>query len=241
MTPEQRGLFLHRVFESFFRDWQRAGHGAVTLANLDAALERFEAAAEDALGALPSIDRAVARGWLLGSAASPGLAERVFVAEIESQTGVVERLLEYRIDGHFELGPPPARRRVAIRGVVDRIDLHADRTLRVIDYKASRPPHPSRALQLPVYARCAERQLRAERGEHFRVTEALYVAFGDPRLQVTVPGGDVAAAIAEGEARVVELVEAIEAGEYPPLPVDRLRCMTCSFPTVCRKEHVADA
>ena len=241
MTPEQRGLFLHRVFESFFRDWQRAGRSAVTLANLDAALERFEAAAEDALGALPPIDRAVARGWLLGSAASPGLAERVFVAEIESQTGVVERLLEYRIDGRFELGRPPARRTVAIRGVVDRIDLHADRTLRVIDYKASRPPHPSRALQLPVYARCAERQLRAERGEHFRVTEALYVAFGDPRLQVSVPGGDVAAAIAEGEARVVALVEAIEAGEYPPRPVDRLRCMTCSFPTVCRKEHVEDA
>lgn len=241
MTPEQRGRFLHRVFESFFRDWQRAGHGAVTLVNLDAALARFASAAEDAIGALPPVDRAVARGWLLGSAAAPGLAERVFVAEIESQTGVVERLLEYRIDGRFELGRPPARRTVAIRGVVDRIDLHADRTLRVIDYKASRPPHPSRALQLPVYARCAERQLRAERGEDFRATEALYVAFGDPRLQVSVPGGDVAAAIAEGEARVVELVEAIEEGEYPPRPVDRLRCMTCSFPTVCRKDHVEDA
>jgi CRISPR/Cas system-associated exonuclease Cas4 (RecB family) len=39
----------------------------------------------------------------------------------------------------------------------------------------------------------------------------------------------------------VELVEAIEAGEYPPRPVDRLRCMTCAFPTVCRKDHVEDA
>ena len=241
MTPEQRGLFLHRVFESFFRDWQRAGHGAVTLANFDAAVERFAAAAKDAIGALPPVDRAVARGWLLGSAAAPGLAERVFTAEIESQTGVVERLLEYRIDGRFEFGRPPSRRTVAIRGVVDRIDLHADGTLRVIDYKASRPPHPSRGLQLPVYARCAERQLRAERGEDFRATEALYVAFGDPRLQVSVPGGDVAGAIADGEARVVELVEAIEAGRYPPRPVDRLRCMTCSFPTVCRKDDVEDA
>ncbi len=241
MTPEQRGLFLHRVFESFFRDWQSAGHGAVTLADLDTALESFAAVAEDAISALPPVDRAVARGWLLGSAASPGLAERVFAAEIESQTGVVERLLEYRIDGRFEFGRPPARRTVAIRGVIDRIDLHADRTLRVIDYKASRPPHPSRALQLPVYARCAERQLRAERGENYRATEALYIAFGDPRLQVSVPGGDVAGAIANGETRVVELVEAIEAGEYPPRPVDRLRCMTCAFPTVCRKDHVEDA
>ena len=241
MTPEQRGLFLHRVFESFFRAWQAAGHRAVTLANLDTALEHFALAAEDAIGGLPPVDRAVARGWLLGSAAAPGLGERVFVAEIEGRTDVVERLLEYRIDGRFELGRPPGRRTVAIRGVVDRIDLHADRTFRVIDYKASRPPHPSRALQLPLYARCVERQLRAERGEDWRATEALYVAFGDPRLQVSAPGGDIARAIADGEARVVELVEAIEAGEYPPRPVDRARCASCAFPTVCRKDHVEDA
>ena len=241
MTPEQRGLLLHRVFESFFRDWQADGFGAVTLANLDRALERFAVTAEDAIGGLPPVDRAVARGWLLGSAAAPGLAERVFVAEIESQTGVAERLLEYRIDGRFELGRPPARRTVAIRGVVDRIDLHADRTFRVIDYKASRPPHRSRALQLPVYARCAERQLCAERGDGWRATEALYLAFGDPRLQVAVPGGDVAGAMADGEERVVELVEAIEAGVYPPRPIDRSQCASCAFPTVCRKDHVDDA
>ena len=240
MTPEQRGLVLHRVFESFFRDWQAAGFAAVTLANLDLALERFGAAAEDAIGDLPPVDRAVARGWLLGSAAAPGLAERVFVAEIEDQTGVVERLLEYRIDGRFELGPPPVRRPVAIRGVVDRIDLHADRTFRVLDYKASRPPHRSRALQLPVYASCAEHQLHTQRKQDWRATEALYLAFGDPRLQVAVPGGDVAGAIADGEARVVELVEAIEAGVYPPRPIDRSRCASCSFPTVCRKDYVED-
>ena len=241
MTPEQRGLLLHRVFEVFFRDWQADGFGGVTLANLDRALDRFAVAAEDSIGGLPPVDRAVARGWLLGSAAAPGLAERVFVAEIESQTGVAERLLEYRIDGRFELGRPPGRRRVAIRGVVDRIDLHADRTFRVIDYKASRPPHRSRALQLPVYARCAERQLHAERGAGWRATEALYLAFGDPRLQVAVPGGDVAGAMADGEERVVELVEAIEAGVYPPRPVDRSRCASCAFPTVCRKDYVEDA
>ena len=232
---------LHRVFEVFFRDWQQAGRGAVTLANLDLALERFAVAAEDAVGGLPPVDRAVTRGWLLGSAAAPGLAERVFVAEIEGQTGVVERLLEYRIDGRFPLGRPPARREVAIRGVVDRIDLHADGTFRVIDYKASRPPHPSRALQLPVYAGCAERQLRAQRGRDWRAAEALYLAFGDPRLQVAVPGGDVAAAMDAGGARVVELVEAIEAGRYPPRPVDRARCAACDFPTVCRKDYVDDA
>lgn len=241
MTPQQRGLFLHRAFESFFRDWQRDGHGAVTLANLDAALERFAVAAEAAIGALPQVDRAVARGWLLGSAAAPGLAERVFVAEIEGQGGVVERLLEYRLDGRFELGRPPHRRTVAIRGVVDRIDLQADRTFRVIDYKASRPPDPARALQLPVYARCAERQLRAERGQDWRATEALYLAFGDPRLQVAVPGRDVDRAMADGETRVVELVEAIEAGEYPPRPVNRSQCASCAFPTVCRKDHVDEA
>ena len=83
--------------------------------------------------------------------------------------------------------------------------------------------------------------MRAERGQDWRATAALYLAFGDPRLQVAVPGGDVAAAMAAGEARVVELVEAIEAGVFPPRPIDRARCAACDFPTVCRKDHVEDA
>src|SRR5204863_5503246 len=34
MTPQERGHFVHEVFETFFTEWQRAGHGAITTANV---------------------------------------------------------------------------------------------------------------------------------------------------------------------------------------------------------------
>lgn len=238
MTPRQRGLFLHRVFESFFRAWQAEGHGALTIANLDSALKRFADVAEEALTELSPGDRAVARTWLLGSAASAGLAERLFVAEVENPAEIVDRLLEFRIDGRFELGRPPDRRRVALRGVADRIDLHADGTFRVVDYKAGRPPQGARALQLPVYARCAEERLRGRRGRNWRAGGAAYVAFGDPRLQVSAAGRDIARAMAHGEARLLRTVEAIESGACPPRPASLFECGSCPYPTVCRKDYV---
>ncbi len=29
-TPLERGRFLHELFESFFNEWQRRGHGRIT-------------------------------------------------------------------------------------------------------------------------------------------------------------------------------------------------------------------
>ena len=238
MTARQRGLFLHGVFESFFRGWQAEGHGALTIANLGVALERFAGVVDEALTELPPGDRAVARAWLLGSAASAGLAERLFVAEVEDPAEIVDRLLEFRIDGRFELGRPPVRRHVALRGVADRIDLHADGTFRVVDYKAGRPPQGGRALQLPVYARCAEERLRGRRGRDWRAGVATYVAFGDPRLQVSAAGRDIARTMADGEARLLRTVEAIESGACQPRPASLFECGSCPYPTVCRKDYV---
>ena len=53
---------------------------------------------------------------------------------------VLGRRLEEQFDGHFDLEGPDGPRRLPIRGVVDRIDLLTDGTLRVIDYKSSLPP-----------------------------------------------------------------------------------------------------
>lgn len=240
LTPQQRGLFLHKVFEAFFRAWQSADQSAITLANLDDALECFSRVVEQALGGLAARDRAVVRVWLLGSAASSGLAERVFVAEIEGAAEVVERLLEYPIAGHFEFGDGVDRRMVELRGVVDRIDLHADSSFRVIDYKTSRAPQSSRALQLPVYARCVEDQLRAARGGEWRASEAMYVAFGSPRTMVPVPGRDIGEVIKTGETRVCSASAGIETGKYPPRPADLFQCTFCAYPTVCRKDYVEE-
>ncbi|MCY4661675.1 MAG: PD-(D/E)XK nuclease family protein [Acidobacteria bacterium] len=236
-TPRRRGVFVHRVLEAFFTAWQAAGEGSVTLGSLDRALDRFRDVAGDEIARLPAADRAVARTWLLGSAAAPGLAERLFMAEVEHPADLVERRLEVRLDGTYALAGPAGPRRVALRGTADRIDLHADRTFRVLDYKADRPPRALRSLQLPVYAACAERRIGDGRGR-WRAAGAAYVAFGDPRLEVPASGDDIEAAMRAGERRAVETVDAIERGAFPPRPADASRCRFCPYPTVCRKDDV---
>ena len=240
LTPRSRGLFLHSVLETFFTQWQAAGEGAVTLANLDQALERFRTVAEEALADLPSSDRAVTRAWLLGSAAAAGVAERLFALEIGRPADVVERLVEYRVDGTFEFRRGDQSRSVHIRGVADRIDLFSDGTFRVIDYKANRAPHRTHALQLPVYARCAEQQLGGYRGRAWRVIDAAYAAFGDSRLHVPLAGRDLIRALAEGEGRVIDVLDQIELGNYPPRPAQLSGCNFCPYPTVCRKDYVGE-
>ena len=242
MTVEARGLFLHRVFEEFFRAWGAEGRGAITPDTLDDALARFAGVAETRLATLPPAERAVARAWLLGSPASPGLAERIFGREAENPVSdIVERLLEYPIDGEVELGALPNRRTVSLRGRPDRIDLHADGTLVVIDYKTGRAPERSRGLQLPLYARCAEQRLRDYRGRDWQAVDGLYVAFGEPRVTVPMGGrGSASDAMDEGEARAVDAIAGIEAGQCPPRPADLYRCTLCPYQTVCRKDYVED-
>ena len=66
-----------------------------------------------------------------------GVADRVFELEANIPGDVVERLLEIPLEGDFTF---PAQagftsRTIAIRGKADRVDVLADGSLRVIDYK----------------------------------------------------------------------------------------------------------
>ncbi len=238
LAPRQRGRFLHRVLERFYAGWQAAGQGAVTPANLDQALDRFGALVEAALGELPPVDRAVARAWLNGSAAAPGLAEQLFQLEIGQPLAIVERLVEVRLERTYPVDDRGARRTVRVRGTADRIDLLADGTFRIVDYKTDRAPRRDRALQLPVYARCAEQRLDGHRERTWRPGDAAYVAFGEPRLHVPLARGDLDRALSEGEARAVGALELIGRGAYPARPAERQLCSHCPYPTVCRKDYV---
>ena len=238
LTAQQRGLLLHRVLETFYANWQATTGGAVTLANLDQALERFRGVAERALRELQPVDRTVVRAWLLGSAAAPGLAERLFLLEISRPGDVVERLVEFRIDGTFVFAKGGRRREARIRGVVDRIDLFSNGTFRLIDYKVNRAPQRDLALQLPVYSRCAEKQLEGYRERSWQVSDAAYAAFGDARLYVPLANRNLRRELAKDEGRVVDVLDAIDSGVYPPRPAELYRCNFCPYPTVCRKDYV---
>jgi len=238
MTPQERGHFVHEVFERFFEAWQHAGHGAITIENVADALTLFDAVAETHLAALPEADRALERTLLLGSAAAAGFGERAFAFEIEDDVPVVERLLEYELRGTFTFTGPDGMREVALRSKSDRIDLLQNGTLRIVDYKTGRAPEKKRSLQLPIYGACAQQALEGRHGRSWTVARAGYIAFKDKNAftELQRPG----TALAEGQVRLLATVDAIERGDFPVQPDEPFLCNWCAYPGVCRKDYVGD-
>ena len=238
LTPQERGHFVHEVFEDFFVEWQRAGRGAITTGNVADATALFDAVAERHLDALPEGDRALERTLLLGSAAAAGLGERAFAFELEDGVPVVERLLEFELRGTFSFAAEGVSREVAVRSKADRIDLLEDGTLRVLDYKLGRAPDRKRALQLPIYGLCAQQALNGRRGRAWTLAHAGYLAFKEKSPYVELQPLDKA--LADGQARLLATVGAIEAGEFPVQPDEPFFCTWCAFSGVCRKDYVGD-
>ena len=241
LTPQERGQFVHEVFERFFEEWHEAGGRTITTRNVAQALDLFERVVDAKLGSLPEADRAVERTHLLGSAAAAGLAERAFAFEMEQGGNVVERLLEHSLEGAFTFTGADGPRRISIRAKADRIDLMDDDTLRVIDYKLSRAPKASRALQLTIYGVAAQQALEGHGGRAWTVEKAGYVAFREKDAFVPL-GGRMALpqALAEGQQRFLGAIDAIERGEFPVDPEEPFRCRWCGYASVCRKDYVGD-
>ncbi len=238
MTPQERGHFVHAVFERFFEEWQRAGNGAITTSNVAEAIALFDTVAERHLADLPEGDRALERTLLLGSAAAAGFGERAFAFEIDDRVPVVERLLEYQLEGTFTFAADEASKRITLRSKADRIDLLADGTLRIVDYKTGRAPEKKRSLQLPVYGVCAQQALEGRHGRSWTVSRAGYIAFKDKAAFTALQSP--ARALAEGQATLLTVVDAIERGEFPVRPDEPFLCNWCPYPGVCRKDYVGD-
>jgi RecB family exonuclease len=242
MRATERGQFLHDLLMEFFRRWQETGRAGLTPENAVEALTEFRALAGERLATLSPLDRALEEGRLLGTAAAPGIAERLFAFELEREVPVVERLLEHRLEGEYTFSAGDRQRTLRIRAQADRIDLLADGTLRIVDYKLGRAPRPSRALQLPIYGICAAQSLEGHQGRTWRVGEAGYVAFGERDVFRPLGGGSggVARALAEGQERLLNAVDGIERGEFPPRPDEPFLCTYCAYAAVCRKDYVGD-
>ncbi|MEO6212791.1 MAG: PD-(D/E)XK nuclease family protein [Vicinamibacterales bacterium] len=241
LSPLERGHFVHDVFERFFVQWQDLGGRTITTANVADAIAMFQRVVDSRLHTLPEADRALERTHLLGSAAASGLAERAFAFEIEQGGDVIERLLEHELEDTFAFASPAGPRRVTLRAKADRIDLLADGTLRIVDYKLSKAPKSARALQLPIYGVCAEQALDGRHGRSWKVGCAGYVAFKEKDPFVPLGGRiPLAQAMVEGQERFLTAIDAIERGEFPVRPDEPFRCRWCSYAGVCRKDYVGD-
>ncbi len=242
MDPKTQGQFVHAVFEAFFKAWQDGGHRGITADNLADARALFATVVEDKVRLLPDAEGALERTRLLGSPVAAGLGEVVFQMEAERPTPVRERLLEYRLKGEFEFAGANGPRNIALRGVADRIDLLEDGTLRLVDYKLSSAPSKSRALQLPIYGLCAEQRLKSHGGREWTLGEAAYIAFrGAKRVTpLFTARSDRAQVLADAQQKLIDAVDRIERGEFPPTPEDVFLCGFCSYGAVCRKDYVGD-
>src|SRR5262249_27967581 len=152
------------------------------------------------------------------------------------------RLLEHRLDGSFVVETSAGPRTISLKGKVDRLDLLADGTFRLIDYKLGWPPKKATALQLPVYALMAEQRLDGHLGRHWTLGEAAYLPLKGPRRVVPLfPSPDKREeTLADARERLVTTIDAILSGAFPPTPDDIFRCETCSYSAVCRTEYVGD-
>jgi RecB family exonuclease len=190
---------------------------------------------------LSDTEAALERTRLLGSSAAAGLGEAVLRMEAERPVAVVGRLLEHKLEGEFTIETDAGPRLVRLRGKADRVDLLEDGTFRLIDYKLGWPPNRARALQLPIYGLCAEQQLADRSGKQWTLGEAAYLAFKGPKRVVPLfSPGDRDRVLREAQQRLVDAIDAIERGEFPPHPHDVYRCETCTYTAVCRRDYVGD-
>jgi RecB family exonuclease len=241
MSPRARGRFIHEVFQRFYEAWDSRGGGAITSERVDEARALMAEVAEPLLSRLPEADAALERARLFGSAISTGSLEIVLGHEASSPADVRERWLEYRLEGEFGLGSQQGRK-VALRGVADRIDLLVDNRLRVVDYKTGSAPNPSRALQVAIYALCTQERLRDRDSGKWPIAEALYLAFSGKKSQADVvrAGDDPTEALEAARTRLLRIVDRVAGGEFPPQPHDEILCDFCAYVAVCRKDYVHD-
>jgi RecB family exonuclease len=240
LTPRRRGQLLHEILQRFFAAWDEQRVGAITPDNVGRAGELFAGIAEPMLAGLPESEAALERTRLFGSAISVGVADVVLGLEAVRKGEVRGRWLEHRLEGAFRLGRQdgPA---VLLRGVADRIDLMPGRQLRVVDYKSGAVPETSRALQVPIYALCAQEQLTARDGAPWTIAEAEYVSLAGrrssvPVVQATDGAADREEALQGARERLDAVLAGMRDGDCAPRPYDPLICRSCAFSSVCRKD-----
>jgi len=242
LTPLERGMLVHHLFEQFFRDWDQDPGGSITAATLPEAIARFTALTETALARMPEADRVLERTRLLGSLVAPGIAERVFELEVDSAGQVARRLLESDLRGPFDFPQLGGlkQRTIEIAGKADRIDVLDDGSLRVVDYKLSRLPDKETSIQIAVYAHAAKALLERADSQSHRIAAAMYLAFGDEdEFEGSLGNRDRKAAdvvLARVEA-FAAIIDRIESGEFPPQPRRLDMCGWCRYAGVCRKEY----
>lgn len=224
MTPQIRGIVVHRILERYLSSELR---------------QPERASLEDATNTLERVAQQTFREF---NYAFVGPSE--FVLRFEQQQ-IIRRLREWlaferkRDDGFvahsletvFEL---PVEQ-FMLRGRIDRVDRAANGMLRIIDYKTGRVAtykqilslNAGRALQLPIYALALLQQSTA------RIESAQFLDLSsDPIKVIALNEQELAAALPDARRLMSIVHEEILQGHFFPNPSTE-RCRICSVRATC--------
>jgi RecB family exonuclease len=243
-SPLRQGQFLHRVIEEGFLAWERLGHTTIDVDNRAEARRVFETVTEGLLQELPPDEAALERLRLLGTAMNPGMIDRVLDDDVGYGVPVKRRWSEFPLQGVFTFRQRDTRERpVSLTGQVDRIDLLEDGTFRIIDYKTGGTPKVNETVQLQVYSAAVAQALAQQGVTGRRASDARFLSLTrTPEKSAALPvrGQTLDESIREGEATLLETMDRISAGDFPPRPLSAQTCERCAFGSICRKDIVAE-
>ena len=242
MTPQELGIFVHKVFEAFFSEWNRLGKRGITPENLSEARAVFRDVVEPLLAISPTMRRRCSVRGCWGPQPMKAWRRRSFRSRLNGRRRSNGGCWSTPSAANSRFRQTSETRRVNLRGKADRIDLLADGTFRIIDYKLTRAPDRKLALQLPIYTICTAQHLLATTGKAWEPGQAGYIAFGGDRRFVPMlgRGKDKEATLRAAQTRLLDTIDAIERGEFPPRPAETHKCLRCAHATVCRKDYVGD-
>jgi ATP-dependent helicase/nuclease subunit B len=145
--------------------------------------------------------------------------------------------------------PAGGRRTVAVRGFLDRLDVAADGSFRVVDYKRRKSSKyawimqtgvlkKGRYLQPPLYVLLAEKHLKGadRRRSKFSYYFLEDLAEGEAKKWEMSLDGDFWDNADLFEALMVRLLDQIPRGEFRIRPGEG--CPRCDYRTVCRRSHL---
>ena len=244
MTPQERGQFIHEVFEDFFIEWQRLGHGAITDGNVREAIDLFGRIAEGRLGA------ARRRGSSAGAHAVAGIrrggrACRARV-RVRDRAGRPRSRTPARVPtaGHVRVFRG-RRRRGRSRSVRRRIASICSQTARCGSWTTSWAGRRTAIARCscPSTAPAPRRRSKGATAARGMLSRAGYIAFKEKQPFVSL--GKTQEELDEGAARKDEdrlcaAVDGIERGEFPVQPDEPLPLHLVRLSAVCRKDYVGD-
>jgi ATP-dependent helicase/DNAse subunit B len=211
-----------------------------------------------------SIVHAVLARWFAEPQDISALFEEIFARTIEEKqipagyqterlrNAMLDDLVAFSRDKRFPAGEFQPRMEesfefalddsLMISGKIDRLDVAADSTAYVVDYKYSNAKNTKgrrddpNLLQAPLYL------LAVEKYFGLKAAGMYYVGLkGEVETAGWERADEAPDWLDQGRARTLQIVEEIRAGRFDVAPVDRDKCRFCDCADVCRIETVQPA